>query len=237
MASNIKKTWGYKKCKFWSIKICYIDDHDVAQFYRQNIIITKHQTPKIKQLFQQSCLNIFGRIKIQRKHNSILEKIITFIRQELYRFVRTENNDNNDDINQLRLDIYKKYMLPIFRNNKGIKTLIFVSSYYDFLRLRRLYKNVNNIKFLSEYTTESDENKFRRQFLDETNENIMYLVIAERYYFYQRIKCLRCKCWNNNNNNDDIKALRDIIATSTPTTSTASTTDNDNNFKCIMVGS
>ncbi len=63
------------------------------------------------------------------------------------------------------------------------------ASYYDFLRLRNLYKNVENIKFLSKYTIKSNEIKYRRGFGNENDQNIMYLVMTERYYFYKKLKC------------------------------------------------
>ena len=205
---KLYKDQDIKNVNFNRLRYCYIDD--VAQFYRQNILISKYQTPKIKQLFQSKFSNIFGKIKIQLKYNGILEKVIPFVRQEFYRFdikqILNNNNNNNKqkkdiDINELRLEKYKKYILPIFRKNSGIKTLIFVSSYYDFLRLRKLYSRNNNnnnnnnnyIAFLSEYTTIKQENKYRKEFNDKNNRNIMYLVITERYYFYKRIRCLGAK--------------------------------------------
>ncbi len=128
----------------------WIDCDKIGRFCGSFFVESIFTFPSYNQLFKQRSMNIFGKIKIENRNNSngILEKIISFVRQDFYRF----GIDNNNDVNELRLEMYKKYMLPIFRRNSGVKTLIFVSSYYDFLRLRNLYKNVENIKFLSEYT-------------------------------------------------------------------------------------
>jgi len=191
---RLKKEDDVKKVNFDRLRYCYIDD--VAPYYRQNIICTKYQTPKMRQLFEEKCLNVFGRIRVQLKYDGVLEKVVPYVRQEFYRFdlniSKSKQTEDaiTDDIHERRLSVYKKYMLPIFKKNRGVKTLIFVSTYYDFLRLRSLYKAVEkNIKFISEYTAESEERKSRRAFNDGSNEDALYLVITERYYFYNRIRC------------------------------------------------
>eukprot|EP01083_Nonionella_stella_P064696 168887_1 len=184
---KLKKQVDIEQVNFNRLRYCYIDD--VAQFYRQNIVCCKHQTPQIKQLFEKRALNVDGRIKIQSNKcamQGVLQKVVPCVKQQFIRFAMEE------DMNESRLQNYTKYVLPLL--DKTQKTLIFVSSYYDFLRLRRLYKSVKSMRFVSEYTAEADQCKYRKEFRDEANQNVMYLVITERYYFYKRIKCDGAHC-------------------------------------------
>ena len=99
------------------------------------------------------------RFKQLRKYHKKIEKA-----KKKNKKNKNKNNDGNSNdlllngenmseelmhLHEARFFMYKEYILPIFRKMK-LKTLIFVASYFDFLRLRRLYRNVDTIRFVSE---------------------------------------------------------------------------------------
>lgn len=137
----------------------------------------------------QRCYNAFGRIKFELRYRGVLDRVIPHVRQQFIRFA-LKRDAPLESVHELRLRMYQSKILPIFRESIGEKTIIFVSSYFDFLRLRSFYQKAlnTNIFFVSEYTKRGEENRIRKQFGDQTNEQVMYLVMTERHYFYQRIR-------------------------------------------------
>jgi len=116
---KLRNTESLKRVDFERLRYCFIDDKQ--QYFRQNIFLAARQTPKIKALFEQRALNVFGRVKICRHASKgILERVVPSIRQT---FIRFDAGANAEDVGALRLEKFKKFILPIFRRkDKGKKT-------------------------------------------------------------------------------------------------------------------
>ncbi|XP_072041520.1 U3 small nucleolar RNA-associated protein 25 homolog [Amphiura filiformis] len=153
------------------------------KFYRQTVICSSIAVPELKALFNRHCHNYAGRIMIQNPPvNGSICQVVTQLPQV---FHKVECGSFSEDA-QKRFDFFVKKILPQFRDGIMAGTMIYVPSYFDFVRIRNYFRK-QEIKFaqICEYT--SQPNIVRaRQYMVGGNRH--YLVYTERFHFYRRYK-------------------------------------------------
>ncbi|EXX72634.1 Utp25p [Rhizophagus irregularis DAOM 197198w] len=166
-------------CDFSRVKNWYLDGR--ARYLRQTIILSDYLTPEINMLFNKQMNNVDGKMKIKHHHQgTILDVNVKNIRQI---FTRIECNSLSE-IDDIRFKYFIEKILPKTRKMNLSHVMIFIPSYFDFVRLRNYFEE-NTISFtsISEYTNVSDVTRARTYFL---NGKKNYLLYTERFHFFRR---------------------------------------------------
>ncbi|CAL9749080.1 unnamed protein product [Musa acuminata subsp. burmannicoides] len=162
------------------IRQWYLDGH--ARFYRQTILLTSFVNPEMNALFNRSCLNYEGKVKLISQYKGVLPKILLPVRQVYERFDAKSVMDADD----ARLDYFCKKVFPKLKDSIEGGTLLFVSSYFEFVRIRNFLKSQNaSFCLLGEYTKPSDISRARVWFFEGKRKIMLY---TERAHFYHRYK-------------------------------------------------
>ncbi|CAG8660768.1 9272_t:CDS:2, partial [Funneliformis caledonium] len=166
-------------CDFSRVKEWYLDGR--AKYLRQTIVFADYLTPEINALFNKQMNNVDGKIKIKHHHKgTILDVNATNIRQT---FTRIECNLLSE-VDDLRFKYFTEKVLPKIRKMNLSHVMIFIPSYFDFVRLRNYFED-NSFSFTSinEYASVSDVTRARTYFL---NGKKNYLLYTERFHFFRR---------------------------------------------------
>ncbi|KAG5566394.1 hypothetical protein RHGRI_002094 [Rhododendron griersonianum] len=179
------------------IRQWYLDGH--AQFYRQTIILGSYLNPEINGLFNHHCVNYQGKVKLVCEHKGVLPKVLLQVRQIYERF-DAESAVNVDDA---RLEYFAKKVFPKIKDSVQVLIffsenftqggiMLFISSYFEFVRVRNFLKSQDaSFCLLGEYTKQSDISRARVWFFQGSRKIMLY---TERAHFYHRYKVGIIKC-------------------------------------------
>lgn len=162
------------------IRQWYLDGQ--APFYRQTMIFSSHVNPDINALFNHHCLNYEGKVKVVCDNKGVLPKVVLQIRQVYERF----DTKTIEDADESRFEYFTKQVYPKIKDSIQGGTMIFINSYFDFVRLRNFLKSQEaSFCMLGEYTKQSDISRARVWFF---NGNRKIMLYTERAHFYHRYK-------------------------------------------------
>ncbi|KAM7477704.1 hypothetical protein LguiA_025917 [Lonicera macranthoides] len=158
----------------------YLDGQ--AQFYRQTIILGSYLNPDINALFNHHCLNYRGKVKLACEYKGVLPKVLLQVRQVYERF----ESESIVDADNARLEYFSKKVFPKIKDSIQGGTMIFISSYFEFVRVRNFLKSQDaSFCLLGEYTKQSDISRARVWFFQGKRKIMLY---TERAHFYHRYK-------------------------------------------------
>ncbi|WOL17177.1 U3 small nucleolar RNA-associated protein 25 [Canna indica] len=162
------------------IRQWYLDGQ--ARFYRQTILLTSFPSPDMNALFNRLCMNYEGKVKLFSEYKGVLPKILLPVKQVYERFDAKSVMDADD----ARLDYFCKKVFPKLKDSMEGGTLLFISSYFEFVRIRNFLKSQNaSFCLLGEYTKPSDISRARVWFFEGKRKIMLY---TERAHFYHRYK-------------------------------------------------
>ncbi|QSL65033.1 hypothetical protein MERGE_002337 [Pneumocystis wakefieldiae] len=165
-------------CDFSRVRNWYLDGN--SRFLRQTLIFSEYMTPEINSLFMNSLFNISGKNKIKQKYKGSIEDVRYKIQQI---FLRLHPSDPSADPD-IKFSYFKASILPNIIRSKENGFIIFISSYFDFVRIRNyLNKEGTSFTFISEYSSNSDVSKARSYF---NTRNKKILLYTERAHYYRR---------------------------------------------------
>ncbi|XP_062077358.1 protein NUCLEOLAR FACTOR 1 isoform X2 [Humulus lupulus] len=162
------------------IRQWYLDGY--ARFYRQTIMLSSYLNPDINAMFNHQCLNYQGKVKLECECKGVLPKVVLQVQQIYQRF----GADTVVDIDDARLEYFMKKVFPKIKDSVQGGVMIFISSYFEFVRIRNFLKSQNaSFCLLSEYTKQSDISRARVWFFEGKRKIMLY---TERMHFYHRYK-------------------------------------------------
>ncbi|CAG8736745.1 15031_t:CDS:10 [Cetraspora pellucida] len=167
-------------CDFSRVKNWYLDGK--AKYFRQTIIISEYLTPEINSLFNKQMFNIAGKLKTKSHYEGTIVNVIPQIKQVFTR-IECPSLIETDDI---RFKYFIEKLLPALQksNPKLPHTLIFIPSYFDFIRLRNYFEdNDYNFTSICEYTSAPDVTRARAHFFNGKRNIMLY---TERFHFFRR---------------------------------------------------
>ncbi|XP_068637580.1 protein NUCLEOLAR FACTOR 1-like [Aristolochia californica] len=162
------------------IRNWYLDGN--AKFYRQTILLGFFPNPEMNALFNQRCVNYHGKMKLVSEYKGVLHKVLFQVRQAYERFDAASVTGADD----ARFDFFAKKVFPKIKDSIQGGVLLFISSYFEFVRLRNFLK-AQNTSFCSlmDHTKQSDISRARSNFFHGKQKIMLY---TERAYFYYRYK-------------------------------------------------
>ncbi|XP_044743572.1 U3 small nucleolar RNA-associated protein 25 homolog [Chrysoperla carnea] len=166
----------FSRVRMWSI-------NGWAKYYRQSLIFSAYQTPEINSLFNKKCTNYWGKIKIQNPINKgTICKVIVQVPHVFSKFM-VDNIQNSADA---RLEFFKNKVLPQYKESLMKNTLIYIPSYFDYVRVRNYFKQ-EELSFVQicEYSKEAKIARARDKFF---HGEAHFMLYSERFHHFRRIR-------------------------------------------------
>ncbi|XP_046847706.1 U3 small nucleolar RNA-associated protein 25 homolog isoform X2 [Xenia sp. Carnegie-2017] len=194
----LMQNWEHVQHIFEHLHLQPKDSHDVdfsrvrmwnlngwSKYYRQTILFSSFASPEMNFIFNKECLNYAGKTKVfpENQAGSVCEVVAQI--PQVYHKVIVENHKCQAE---KRFMFLVNKIFPDLKSGGGISshTAIFISSYFDFVRIRNyLKKQEVNFLQLSEYTSRANITKSRNEFFQGKTA---LLLFTERFYFYYRYR-------------------------------------------------
>ncbi|RKO91155.1 digestive organ expansion factor, partial [Blyttiomyces helicus] len=167
-------------CDFSRVRAYYLDGK--AKYVRQTLMFTQFVAPEMNAMFTKNAKNVAGCVKVRRKYTGSIDNVVVQAPQMFYRIpVRTAA-----EADDARFDYFVQKIMPAIRPS-GIQqkhTLVFIPSYFDFVRVRNYYDEHDySFAQLSEYTSTADISRARSSFF---HAQVPHLLTTERFHFFRR---------------------------------------------------
>ncbi|XP_046832461.1 U3 small nucleolar RNA-associated protein 25 homolog [Vespa crabro] len=168
-----------------------------TKYYRQTLIFSGIQLPEIHSIFNKRCFNYAGKVKVINPiYPGSICQIITQVPQIFHKFNATSHTLSLEN----RMEFFINKILPQYKDSVMNHTLIFVSSYFDFVKLRNYLKKEDfSFVQICEYSKEAKIARARDMFF---HSDAHFLLYSERFHFFRRIR---------------VKGIRHIIFYALPT--------------------
>jgi U3 small nucleolar RNA-associated protein 25 len=156
-----------------------------AKHYRQTIVLSSFASAELNSLLVRKCSNHSGRIRLYQVHHpGVLRHIVPQVRQIYERLSLPVGAGPAGDADA-RFENFKSVIWPRIRETaRGGGQLIYIPSYFDFVRVRNFLR-AESASFLGlcEYTERADMARARSYFADGRRRVLVY---TERAQFYNR---------------------------------------------------
>lgn len=125
-----------------------------TRFYRQTLLFASHELAEFRSLFNTRCSNYRGKVRlINRIENGAIKHVAVQIPQIFHRIDATSIQSSFDQ----RFEHFVNHILPQYKSASRAHCLVFVPSYFDFVRIRNYFKKETiNFVQICEYTKVSD---------------------------------------------------------------------------------
>ncbi|KAJ2744430.1 rRNA-binding ribosome biosynthesis protein utp25 [Coemansia sp. BCRC 34301] len=167
-------------CDFSRVRNWYLEG--TAQHRRQTILISEYMTPEIQAVFNNNCRSIEGKVRIKPVYSGAVADVVAQVPQIFKRLPVKRLQSAADD----RFAHFTENVLPELEKSaaKDKHTLIFVSSYFDYVRIRNYCRGKScSFAAISEYSTTSEAMSARRGFYAG---ELQFFLYSERAHFYHR---------------------------------------------------
>ncbi|KAH8556050.1 hypothetical protein BGW37DRAFT_479631 [Umbelopsis sp. PMI_123] len=167
-------------CDFSRVKNWYLDGR--SKYLRQTLVFSDFLTPEINAMFNKHMKNVGGKLKIKQSYEGSMIDVIAQVQQTFIR-LEAQSLATADD---LRFKYFIEKTLPTLQRSAITQshTLIFVPSYFDFVRLRNyLEDNKYSYAHICEYTPTPQVSKARSDFFHGRASFVLY---TERFHFFRR---------------------------------------------------
>ncbi|XP_046971418.1 U3 small nucleolar RNA-associated protein 25 homolog [Vanessa cardui] len=187
-----KKTHGtdFSRVRSWAV-------NGWTKYYRQTLVFSSIPLPEIMSVMNKKCQNYAGKVLVVNKPDiGSIQQVLVQVPQLFHRF----NAANPLASVDARFEYFVKEILPKQRDTLMSHTLIYVPSYFDFVRIRNYFKK-EDIGFVQicEYSKDPKIARARDMFF---HTEAHFLLYSERVHFFRRFR---------------IKGVRHIIFYQPPT--------------------
>ncbi|XP_013183399.2 U3 small nucleolar RNA-associated protein 25 homolog [Amyelois transitella] len=187
-----RKTHGtdFSRVRSWAV-------NGWSKYYRQTLVFSSVALPEIKSVMNRKCYNYAGKVFVENPVDTgSIQQVILQIPQIFHRFTAM----NPLQSVEARFEYFLKVLLPKHRDPLMSHTLIYVPSYFDYVRIRNHFKK-EDIGFVQicEYSKDSKIARARDMFF---HTEAHFLLYSERVHFFRRFR---------------IKGIRHIIFYQPPT--------------------
>ncbi|KAF9957861.1 rRNA-binding ribosome biosynthesis protein utp25 [Mortierella alpina] len=168
-------------CDFSRVRNWCLDGR--SKYVRQTVVISNILTPEINALFKKHSRNVAGKMKITQayEHGSIVD-VVPLVQQNFNR-IETRTLAQADEN---RFQYFINQTLPQLRRSAVTQThtMIYVPSYFDFVRLRNYFtENKYSFAAICEYTSNANVSRARSSFF---HGEVSFLLYTERFHFFRR---------------------------------------------------
>ncbi|XP_054011268.1 U3 small nucleolar RNA-associated protein 25 homolog [Hylaeus anthracinus] len=154
-----------------------------AKYYRQTLIFSSIHVPEIYGIFNKRCYNYAGKIKVINpvSPGSICHVVVQ-VPQVFHKFEASSHSQALEH----RMEFFITKILPQYKDRIMNHTLIFVPSYFDFVKVRNYFKKEEySFVQICEYTKDAKIARARDMFF---HSDVHFLIYSERFHFFRRIR-------------------------------------------------
>jgi len=172
----------------------------MLRFNRQTAIFSSYADTEISSLVKKNCYNALGGQVVIRasQYRGSLSRVISTIRQSFFALSMDVQSISSSQTvataDDVRIEAFKSLVLPLLKpRGKGEEKiaqqphiLIFIPSYFDYVRLRNLL-DAEDVEFstCSEYSDDKDIATSRKSF---RRGDSAALLVTERFHFFRRVR-------------------------------------------------
>ncbi|XP_068436625.1 U3 small nucleolar RNA-associated protein 25 homolog [Clinocottus analis] len=163
----------FSRVRMWNL-------NNWAGHYRQTLVFSSIHDPQINNIFTKHCANYRGQIATRNmpKTGSICQVLVQL--PHVFQMFSSDSFMDHD----ARFQFFIEKVLPQYKDSVMSHTLIYIPSYFDYVRLRN-YMKKEEINFTSvcEYSSKSEVSR-ARHFFEKGDKQ--FLLFTERFHFYKR---------------------------------------------------
>ncbi|KAB0342115.1 hypothetical protein FD754_019041 [Muntiacus muntjak] len=164
----------FSRVRMWSL-------NNWSKYYRQTLLFGALQDAQINSVFSKYCVNVQGQVAVR---NVPMTGSISQVLVQLPHVFQRMEAESLASVIDARFNFFVNKILPQYRDAVMSHTLIYVPSYFDFVRLRNYFKKEElNFTHICEYTQKSGVSRARHFFLQGEKQ---FLLLTERFHFYKR---------------------------------------------------
>jgi U3 small nucleolar RNA-associated protein 25 len=143
------------------------------------------------------CKNFRGKVRVEKKiKKGSIQQVMVDVSQTFHRI----DVKSFDQVFDSRFEYFVNNILPVYKSSTMAHTMIYVPSYFDYVRIRNyLKKECISFSQISEYSKNDKISKARTLFY---HGGAHFLLYSERAHYYRRFK---------------IKGIRHVIFYQPPT--------------------
>ncbi|XP_029349830.1 U3 small nucleolar RNA-associated protein 25 homolog [Echeneis naucrates] len=163
----------FSRVRMWNL-------NNWARHYRQTLVFSSIQEPQINSILTKHCANYRGQIatKNMPKTGSICQVLVQL--PHVFQMFSSDSFMDHD----ARFQFFVDKVFPQYRDSVMSHTLIFIPSYFDYIRLRNYMKKEEiNFASICEYSSKSEVSRARHFFHKGDKQ---FLLFTERFHFYKR---------------------------------------------------
>ena len=168
---------------FSRVRPWYLDGS--ARHLRQTVVMAAQPSSELAALMR-GCSNVAGLLVTRPTYAGLLERSPPGVRQVFRRFTAEDPASAADVREQAFRDLLLPSIINSLSNGPEGRTMLYVPSYFDFVRVRRLLA-AEDVPFaaISEYSTVKQVSRART---DIQQGNVPLLLYSERAHFFRRHK-------------------------------------------------
>ncbi|XP_033498688.1 U3 small nucleolar RNA-associated protein 25 homolog [Epinephelus lanceolatus] len=163
----------FSRVRMWNL-------NNWARHYRQTLVFSSIQDPQINNILTKQCANYRGQIATKNipKTGSICQVLVQL--PHVFQMFTSDSFMDHDT----RFQFFVDKVLPQYRDSVMSHTLIYIPSYFDYVRLRNyMKKEETNFASICEYSSRSEVSRARHFFQKGDKQ---FLLFTERFHFYKR---------------------------------------------------
>ncbi|XP_069116871.1 U3 small nucleolar RNA-associated protein 25 homolog [Argopecten irradians] len=154
-----------------------------SKFYRQTLMFSSVAAPQINAIINRNCYNYAGKVMVSRPDTSGTICQIVLQLPQTYHKVQTSSYASAADD---RFEFFIKKILPHQKEALKAQTILFIPSYFDFVRLRNHFVREDlDFSQICEYSSDKNNSRSRSYFF---HGNAHFLLYTERAHFFKRFK-------------------------------------------------
>lgn len=153
-----------------------------TKYYMQSLVFSSHPMPEISALFNSQLINYGGKIAITNPVVSGSIAQVVVLVPQMFHYISSSSLTEAIDA---RFQAFVSNILPRFKDPGMKHVMIYIPSYFDFVRLRNYFKKQEmHFVQICEYTKEKKIVRARSKFFHGETQFLLY---TERFHFFRRL--------------------------------------------------
>ena len=154
-----------------------------SKFYRQTLLFSSYDLPEFRSLFNNRCRNYAGKVRTMNNVASGSVRHVVIEAPQVFHRIEVKSLESSFDT---RFEYFTNTILPQFKSATMAHCMIYVPSYFDYIRIRNYFKKEEiNFTQICEYTKDNKISRARTLFY---HGGARFLLYSERAHFFRRMR-------------------------------------------------
>lgn len=154
-----------------------------SKYYRQTLLFSSYDLPEFRSLFNNKCHNYSGKVRTANIVERGTIRHVVMEVQQIFHRIEVKSLESSFDA---RFEYFTNTILPQFKVAMMAHCMIYVPSYFDYVRIRNYLKKEDiNFTQICEYTKDNKISRARTLFY---HGGAHFLLYSERAHFFRRMR-------------------------------------------------